>query len=132
MQKFDVDDDLAALVEQLAKKRPFENLSFNDALRRVLQPHQATAKSEKNYHEPNNLLPDSISTFGREPKKAPTPNVRAWVEMIPELKSRRGLNNWKAVCVQLKINTAGDSARRKLKNWVRVNRPAWPEVPDID
>jgi len=37
MQKFDVDDDLAALVESLAKKKPFENLSFNDALRRVLQ-----------------------------------------------------------------------------------------------
>jgi len=29
-----VDDDLAALVESLAKKKPFENLSFNDALRR--------------------------------------------------------------------------------------------------
>ncbi len=132
MQKFDVDDDLAALVERLAKKRPFENLLFNDALRRVLQPHQAAAKSEENSNELNNLLPEPISSFGREPKKAPTPSVGAWVEMVPELKSRKGLNNWKAVCVHLKINTAGDSARRKLKSWVRFNRPAWPEVPDID
>lgn len=131
MQKFDVDDDLAALVERLAKKRPFENLMFNDALRRVLQPQNLTATREEKPKERDIPGPEPISTSRREPKKVPTPSVRAWVEMVPELKDRNGLNSWKAVCVQLEIDTAGDSARRKLKNWVRVNHPEWPEVPDI-
>jgi hypothetical protein len=132
MQKFDVDDDLAALVERLAKERPFENILFNDALRRVLQRHLTTAMREEKRNEPGNLLPEPPSAFRREFKKAPTPSVNAWVEMVPELKRRKELNSWKAVCVQLNIDTAGDSARRKLKKWVRVNRPAWPEVPDVD
>ena len=37
MPQFTVDEDLAALVGKLAKPKPFENLSFNAALRRVLQ-----------------------------------------------------------------------------------------------
>ncbi len=132
MQKFDVDDDLAALVERLAKRTPFENLPFNDALRRVLQPHLTTAMPDEKRNKPDNLLPEPIFITKREPKKAPTPSVGAWVEMIPELKTRKGLGNWKAVCVLLEIETAGDSARRKLKNWVKANRPEWPDVPDID
>jgi hypothetical protein len=36
MPQFNVDEDLAALVEKLAKPRPFEKLTFNAALRRVL------------------------------------------------------------------------------------------------
>ncbi|OIN94519.1 MAG: hypothetical protein AUJ20_00410 [Comamonadaceae bacterium CG1_02_60_18] len=132
MQKFDVDDDLAALVESLAKKKPFENLSFNDALRRVLQSHLATALPTEQRNESANLLSEPNSPPRWEPKKTPTPSVSAWVERVPELKNRTGLNSWKAVCVQLNIETAGDSARRRLKNWVRVNRPEWPNVPDID
>ena len=132
MQKFDVDDDLAAQVESLAKKKPFENLSFNDALRRVLQSHLATALPTEQLNELGNLLSELSSPPRWEPKKTPTPSVSAWVERVPELKNRTGLNSWKAVCVQLNIETAGDSARRRLKNWVRVNRPEWPNVPDID
>lgn len=132
MQKFDVDDDLAALVESLAKNKPFENLSFNDALRRVLQSHLATELPTEQRNELGNLLSEPSSPPRWEPKKTPTPSVSAWVERVPELKNRTGLNSWKAVCVQLNIETAGDSARRRLKNWVRVNRPEWPNVPDID
>lgn len=36
MQQFAVDDDVVDAVWQLAKPRPFENLSFSSALRRVL------------------------------------------------------------------------------------------------
>jgi hypothetical protein len=132
MQKFDVDDDLATLVERLAKEKPFENISFNDALRRVLQPLLGTSIPKEQHNESGNLLAESIFTSRREPRKTPTPSVNAWVETVPELKNQTGLNSWKAVCVQLKVETAGDSARRRLKNWVRVNRPAWPVVPDID
>ena len=36
MTQFTVDDDLVELVWRLANPRPFENLSFSNALRRVL------------------------------------------------------------------------------------------------
>ena len=51
---------------------------------------------------------------------------------VPDLMTRKGLTSWKAVCTLLRIDTAGDSARRKLKNWVKSNRPGWPAVPDIN
>jgi hypothetical protein len=132
VQQFDVDDDLAALVERLAKKRPFENLSFSDALRRVLQSHLAELTAEGKRDELEDLLAESMAAARKESKKAPSPSPTEWVSMVPELKARRGLNTWKAICDVLKIDTAGDSARRKLKNWVKANRPAWPAVPDID
>ena len=36
MPQFDVDEELAAVVERLAKPKPFQNLSFNDALWHVI------------------------------------------------------------------------------------------------
>jgi hypothetical protein len=132
VQQFNVDDDLAELVERLAKKRPFENLSFNDALRRVLQSHLASVAPGEKRDELEELLAEARASAPKEPKKAPSPSPTEWVAIVPELKARKNLNTWKAVCDLLKIDTAGDSARRKLKNWVKANRPAWPAVPDID
>lgn len=43
------------------------------------------------------------------------------VRADPELRLRRGQGSWKAVCTFLKIDTAGDSARRELKTWVEQN-----------
>jgi hypothetical protein len=127
MLQFYVDDDLAALVEKLAKPKPFENLSFNDALRRVLLggavlPTKIGVDDE---------LEQSLASRNIV-KKAVSPSASQWVASVPELKSKKGLTNWKAICVALKIDVAGDSARRKLKNWVKANRPSWPAVPDID
>jgi hypothetical protein len=39
MRDFPVDEDLVALIWERAKPQPFEQLSFNDALRRVLGAH---------------------------------------------------------------------------------------------
>lgn len=128
MPQFTVDEDIAALVERLAKPKPFENLSFNAALRRVLQEHIKPKKVDDDLEQ---LLAESLAAAKKEPKKAPSPNPQQWAESIPELKGRKGLNTWKAVCILLKIDTAGDSARRKLKNWVKANRPNWPSVPEI-
>lgn len=128
MPQFIVDEDIAALVERLAKPKPFENLSFNAALRRVLQEH---IKPKKVDIELEQLLAESLAAAKKEPKKAPSPRPEQWVASVPELKGKKGLNTWKAVCVLLKIDTAGDSARRKLKNWVKANRPNWPSVPEI-
>lgn len=122
MPQFIVDDDVAALVERLAKKKPFEELSFNDALRRIFQV-EGTAK----------ITPDAFpQTEVNAHKKAPTPSPEEWVAGVADLKGKKGLHTWKAICVLLKIDTAGDSARRRLKNWVKVNRHNWPAVPDID
>jgi ADP-heptose:LPS heptosyltransferase len=129
MPQFTVDEDIAALVERLAKPKPFENLSFNAALRRVLQEH---IKPKKVDVELEQLLAESLAAAKKEPKKTPSPSPEQWAASVPDLKGKRGLNTWKAVCVLLKIDTAGDSARRKLKNWVKANRPNWPSVPEID
>lgn len=132
MQTFEVDDDLSALVWQLAKPKPFENLSFSAALRRVLQG-ASTSTLGPPAEDPIDAIPrGSAATVRAEPKKAPTPSPIEWVSTVPELKSKKGLNSWKAICDLLKIDTAGDSARRKLKNWVKLHRPMWPAVPDID
>lgn len=127
MPKFIVDEDLAALVERLAKPRPFENLSFNDALKRVLQQLIEPKKDG----ELEQLLAESMALRKKEPKKAPTPSPQQWVASVPDLKGNESLNTWQAICSLLKIETAGDSARRKLKNWVKANRPGWPPVPTL-
>jgi hypothetical protein len=132
MPQFDVDEDLASMVWLMAKPRPFENLSFNAALRRVLLPEKNA--SDPDMSELDELLRESMALRAARgvTKKAPTPNPAEWIASVPELKANKGLGTWKAVCDHLKISTGGDSARRKLKNWVKANRPLWPAVPDID
>lgn len=127
MQQFNVDDDIVALVWKLANPKPFENLTFTAALRRVFREQLGSAPKEGNF--------GGSEEWSRQltaPKKAPTPNPSDWVAAVPELQNEKGLGTWKAICTHLKIETAGDSARRKLKNWVKANRPSWPPVPDID
>ena len=72
MPQFLVDEDLAAMVEKLAKPKPFENLSFNNALRRVLMEY-----GPQEVPTPNAKLEDLIArareVASRAPKKAPTP-----------------------------------------------------------
>ncbi|MDO8777357.1 MAG: hypothetical protein Q7K57_53315 [Burkholderiaceae bacterium] len=132
MPQFTVDEDLAALVERLAQPKPFENLSFNAALRRVLQGHVGSPRKIARDEELEQLFAESMAAARIGAKKAPTPSPGEWVATVSELKSKKGLTSWKAICDLLKIDTAGDSARRKLKNWVKFNRPLWPAVPDID
>jgi hypothetical protein len=130
MPQFMVDDDLAELVWSLAKPRPFENLSFSAALRRVLPG--AGSKSEGDPMVLSSKAAfEGMSIHTPSGKKAVSPSAAAWAQQVHELKSRRNLTTWQAICEFLKIDTAGDSARRKLRNWVRANRPNWPEVPEI-
>ena len=128
MPQFTVDDEVAALVERLATRRPFEDLSFNDALRRVLQGCSEKPAQTRGLEELKQLLATPLSAG---PKKAPSPSAADWASKVPELKDKKGLSTWKAICVLLKIDTAGDSARRRLKNWVKSNRQSWPDVPDV-
>jgi hypothetical protein len=56
MATFPVDDDVVALVWRLAKPAPFENLSFSEALRRILSRDSGT--------EPIAASPDADSHSG--------------------------------------------------------------------
>jgi hypothetical protein len=107
MAMYEVDDDLAFLVDRLApRNKPFENLSFQEGLRRVLNQYVQ--------------------------KKAPTPSAVEYASSVPELRRQRDLTTWKAICDALEVETSGDSARRKLAAWVKFNRPDWPPVPSVE
>jgi len=132
MPQFNVDEDLAALVERLAEPKPFEHLSFNNALRRVLTRFGqiAAAKPELDFDE---FLAESMALMKtrKEPKKLPSPSAKEWASSVSALKGKPGLSNWKAICDFLNIETGGDSARRRLRNWVKESHPSWPPVPEI-
>jgi hypothetical protein len=133
MPQFTVDEDLAALVEKLAKPKPFENLTFNNALRRVLTNLMAPKKETDD--ELEKLLEESLAEMAlkkKESKKTPSPSARQWADTVAELKDKKGLTSWKEICDLLKIQVGGDSARRALKNWVKIHKPNWQSVPEID
>jgi len=67
----------------------------------------------------------------RRAKRASSPKRGSWVSNVPELREIPGLRTWKDICNHIGIETDGDSARRRLKNWVKINRPNWQEVPDV-
>lgn len=147
MTQFHVDDDLVALVWEKAKPRPFENLSFSEALRRVLamasdQPDAKVPASGKSKSiSADELLAEldawdkeQLENFQAQMKdkirlRAASPSPEEWVANVPELRSVAKLHTWKSICDHLKIKVGGDSARRKLDDWVKNNRPTWPAVP---
>lgn len=133
MPQYLVDNDLALQVEQLAKQKPFESMTFNDALSRVVEELQSLKHKQKN-NDPSGGTPllDKLRTTNLVGvKKAPSPKASQWLVKIPELKNKTDLSSWKSICDYLNIETAGDSARRRLKKWVEGNKPDWPEVPDV-
>jgi hypothetical protein len=135
MPQFTVDEDIARLVEKLAEPKPFEHLTFNNALKRILQRLikllESQSKPTNDFSDLDKLVEESMALQRKQQKKAPSPSALQWAETVPELKGQ-GLTNWKAICEFLKINTGGDSGRRKLKVWVKENRPGWPDVPDLE
>ena len=131
MQKYFVDDEVASLVEQLANPKPFENLSFNEALRRVLKQHFQQSVPSVVDDDLDQLLKESLAMYKGSANKTPSPDLNAWVENIPEL-SHKKWEAWQEICSFLDIHVGRDSARRKLKGWVKKNRPNWPAVPGLE
>lgn len=130
MRTFEVEDDLVELIWKLADPEPFESLAFSDALRRVLELHLTEAPQEATKESVEELIERLLANAPDLPRKAPTPSPAEWVSSVPELCSKKHLTTWKAICDELSIDPAGDSARRKLKTWVADNRPKWPDVPE--
>ena len=126
MPQYTVDEDLALRVETLARRKPFENLTFNEALRRVLDD-KFSDQASANTKSIDAILAEAKAIYR---KKAPSPKPSDWLKNVQDLKDKCNLNTWKSICDALNIDTAGDSARRRLKKWVEANKPHWPEVPD--
>jgi hypothetical protein len=143
MKSFPIDDDLVALVMQRAKPEPFE--TFSEALRRVLT--QPLAKDQHVGKTPVRLSADELlaeldamgdDDFENLPRynvtrrqRAPSPSPENWLAGVPELRRVQNLRSWQNVCDHLGIEVAGDSARRKLKEWVQRKHPEWPPVPEV-
>ena len=87
MPQFNVDEDLAALVEKLAKPKPFENLTFNNALRRVLTDLCSIPKNT-DFEDLDQMLARAMENKKNTPKKAPSPSAQQWVALVPELKKQ--------------------------------------------
>jgi hypothetical protein len=138
--KFDIDDDVVDLVWELAKPRKFE--TFGEALRRLLSELRtgkpnggARHKTVDELFAELDALPDAeeaAEKYIREKKRQrkPSPDPKLWVSQVPELRGVTGLTSWQAVCDHLRVQTGFDSARRKLQDFVREERPKWPPVPD--
>ncbi len=120
MPQFLVDDDLAALVWELAEPKPFENLTFNVALRRAL----ALIKKSR--------TGSPVVVPVKEAKRAATPDANDYLAKVPELQQKvQGRADWSKLCKAVGVEPKGDSARRKLRLWVEQNRPNWPPVPRV-
>lgn len=132
MANFFVDDDLVSIVWERAKPKPFENLTFSDALRRVLIGKRLVS-SDDLLAELESIEPSELASKGfsfRLRKRAPSPDPEMWKEGVPELHSKKNLKSWQEICDFLKIDVGDDSARRALGRWVLKHHPEWPPVPE--
>lgn len=125
MPKYHVDADVASKIETLVKKEPFENLTFNDALIRLL----ALVPSE--VPNADDILNNLLASLPNKSNVKSSPRPSEWVKEIPELKNKGKFSTWKSICDFLSIDVGADSARRKLQAWVASNRPHWPKVPEV-
>jgi hypothetical protein len=131
MRQFEIEDDVVALALELAKPEPFETLS--SALRRLLTEVRQGTRGTLSMPTSEKSVPHE-GRLNTKPSadriRASTPDPRLWVSQVPELRSISRLNSWQAICDHLKIQVGMDSARRKLRDWVKRNRPNWAPVPD--
>jgi hypothetical protein len=131
---YEVDDELAFIIDRLApRNKPFEHLSFQEGLRRVIGQYFEKTPVGDIPELARQIRVESAVSLAREVmKKAPSPSALEWASSVPQLKLHKHLTTWKAITDHLDIETGGDSARRKLAAWVKQNKPNWPPVPEID
>lgn len=126
MPSYHVDAEVASKIEALVKKEPFENLTFNDALIRLL------ALVPSDVPNADDILNDLLASLpSKRSVKKNSPRPSEWVKQIPELNGKARFSTWKSICDFLSIDVGSDSARRKLDAWVTSNRPEWPKVPEV-
>ncbi len=97
------------------------------------------ASAFKDNSNASNIEPDTIPIQNPPFKiqkrdfavKAPSPSAFEWSSRVADLKHVPGLNNWKRICDYLSIEVGSNSARRALDSWVKLNKPNWPQVPEV-
>lgn len=98
------------------------------------QPSQVQLKNAPSVAEKqpsrghNQAVPTVHSAYAITRTRSPSPDD--WRNSIDELRSKNHLRTWRDICDYFKIPVEGDSARRRLKVWVELNRPSWPAVPN--
>ena len=119
MQNFLIDTEVALRIEKLVKNKPFEALTFNEALIRLLD-----LLEQKGHGKQNTPIPKKEKSKDKARRLR-----REWVAKIPELSGKCSFNTWAAICKHLGLDPKSSSARRVLRIWVSENKPDWPPVP---
>jgi hypothetical protein len=83
MRKFPVDDDLVTMIWEMAKPQPFEDLTFSDALRRVLSvaDDSLTAAKAAPSTDTNALLANLAAMPPHARTRAPKADLRELVRL---------------------------------------------------
>lgn len=82
MRSFPIDEDVVELVSQLAKPAPFEQLSFSDALRRILQASvNGSAPPRQAPDRPSELVKSAPVAGASARGRAPKADLRELVRM---------------------------------------------------
>lgn len=103
---------------QLEKYNEYESQESEDSI-----------TSNENY--PYRSKPKRIKPTGRTTgQKNPSPSAYDWCRRVPELSRFSDRVKWREICDFLNIEVGGNSARRALRDWVRVNRRGWPAIPE--
>jgi hypothetical protein len=111
---------------------PPEEKDKNDLLRRGLISGDQIEKYHKSTVQRQNQ--STVAATGKVniwTGKKQSPSATKWRMTIPELTNLDNLRTWQAICDYMDIPVEGDSARRRLKKWVKENRQNWVPVPDI-
>ncbi|BCV43894.1 MULTISPECIES: hypothetical protein [Shewanella] len=125
MPSYHVDEKVASRIELLVKKQPFENITFNEALIRLLELIPSEGPNA------DKILESLLESLPDKSKVKSSPRPSEWIKEVPELNMRGRFSTWKSICDFLDIDVGTDSARRKLQAWVARNKPNWPKVPEV-
>ena len=144
MPQFQIDDEVVQLISKAIQPRPFEGMSTaleryfrSSDVRPVDNREVGSIDVDKLLAElnalPNDVFAKALPSYARKGQrlKAPSPSAVQWKNSVLELHSIHGLHTWKSICDHLGIDTRGDSARRRLREWAKVHRPKWPPVPEV-
>lgn len=102
----------------------FDTLDIQNAI--VTKPTSAQTTSVT---KPTSLTSSASNTAQNRTVTNHTPSALDWSLSIHELAQVNGLTQWSKICNHLGVKFEGDSARRALARWVKVEKPNWPPVP---
>ena len=114
----------------LVQKKYCTNITKQEASTFIEKYNSNKSNESHQPSKPEIIKETSVHTSAPNKSKSSSPPVNDWINQIPELKGiTPSLKTWKSICQRLNIDLRGASARLKLEDWVKENKPEWPEVP---